>query len=161
MNPIHYLDFKKLRCTSVHSDGRKFHYFKDDRGELFKIIENTNSSTFIIYPKEDDFKMEETSSYTVQKMTKKQEKNWNLVVWYELFVYNSFKTAHSSSLDLEWTTEEQKYLCVGTLSAWNINLLTASNLAEKFVYSGSKPKYSELSLIDAPQDFHRWIEWVE
>lgn len=150
-----YVDKNYNRTFDVHSDGRKFGFFKDLRYN-YAIVESADeTTTTMIFPGDVDYDtmlaVDTTGDIaSTVYMSDAQIGLWDLAAWFELALWNAVSSmdqvAVTNSADTTFRQNAISYF----LQSRGIAEATATQIAGDYVTSAIKPSFRNLGLTDAP-----------
>jgi hypothetical protein len=153
-------DSRYLRTEDTLEDGSICRHFKDGRFSDFCVVEAVDGTTEKCTSGSDHHNemadREATGDTSFVGFLSAAELNtWNLVVWFEVFVW----PAVSTLLDTfpSWSDDQKKRGVGASLVSWGFEKNTAWDIAVAYVDSEVKPKCSELGLSNAPETFAKML----
>ena len=159
-----FMDKNGTRAYDIHSDGRKFGFFKNFKFD-FAVVENAaETQTVLIGPGDNDYDVilgnaDEIGDIKIMgTMTDEQLGLWNVGAFFELFMWPNIESIHSAAVARSATRDEKIIVVACCIETFGVDSILATQEATDFIDNNIKPSFRDLGMTDAPDSYKKILE---
>lgn len=146
------IDTQAFRGVDTMPGGVKIHFFKNQLFPVVVLLDGAVTSVGAVgHPTHDAWQaLDEAGDFDIGVMTSAETDTWNLVTWFEFFLWAGVARIEASSLWAAASDVEKKKILCGYFLAETVAATAADAMAIAYIDDATKPSYLDTGLSDAP-----------